>query len=267
MIFLQRTLGRNYKWWYLFVYNIKASTVYRGSAIIWMFVKLIIIYFTILIWQINIESGSKIFEINEIITYYIVGSVVAIGNGVHWNVSDLIKNGKLSKQIIQPSNIMARNIIQDFGWWFFQNSIEIISLCVIALLFSNFIILSSFNLILLYLLCGILGYFVSVFFSYLLGSFAFFLTDVHGILDLQTQTNQFLSGKTIPLSSSKILQPLVFLPFSYTFYHPMQIYLGKYSQAEILQTFVGGIAWCLVLWIFARFIFKAGLKKNEAVGL
>jgi ABC-2 type transport system permease protein len=232
-----------------------------------MFVKLIVIFFTILIWKINIESGSKLYELNEIITYYIMGSIIAISNGVHWNVSDMVKEGTLSKLIIQPSNIMARSIIQDFGWWFFQNCIEIISLCLIALLFSSFVISSNPILVVLYILCGILGYFISVFFSYLLGSFAFFLTDVHGILDLQTQTNQFLSGKTIPLSSTKILQPLTFLPFSFTFYHPMQIYLGKYSQTEVAQTFAGGILWCFVLWIIARLMFKAGLKKNEAVGL
>ena len=267
MTFLQQTLGKNYKWWYLFLYQIKASTVYRGSAVIWMFVKLIIIFFTILIWQINIESGSKLFELNEIITYYVVGSIIAISNGVHWNVSDLVKQGTLSKLIIMPSNIMARNIIQDFGWWFFQNCIEVTSLCIIAILFSKYIIFTSTTLALLYILCGILGYFISVFFSYFLGSFAFFLTDVHGILDLQTQTNQFLSGKTIPLSSTKLLQPLTFLPFAYTFYHPMQIYLGKYSETQIIQTFIGGIIWCILLWILARLVFKAGLKKNEAVGL
>ncbi len=267
MTFLKQTLGKNYKWWYLFLYQIKASTVYRGSAIIWMIVKLIVIFFTILIWQINIESGSRLFELNEIITYYVVGSIIAISNGVHWNVSDLVKLGTLSKFMIMPSNIMARNIIQDFGWWFFQNCIEIGSLGVVAIIFSKYIIFSSPILVFLYILCGVLGYFISVFFSYFLGSFAFFLTDVHGILDLQTQTNQFLSGKTIPLSSAKILQPLALLPFSYTFYHPMQIYLGKYSNIQIIQTFVGGIVWCIVLWILARLVFKAGLKKNEAVGL
>jgi ABC-type uncharacterized transport system permease subunit len=47
----------------------------------------------------------------------------------------------------------------------------------------------------------------------------------------------------------------------------MQIYLGKYSMTEIIYTFFGGIAWCFVLWILARVIFKLGLKKNEAVGL
>jgi ABC-type uncharacterized transport system permease subunit len=47
----------------------------------------------------------------------------------------------------------------------------------------------------------------------------------------------------------------------------MQIYLGKYDPNQILQTFVGGIAWCIVLWVLARLVFKAGLKRNEAVGV
>ena len=69
------------------------------------------------------------------------------------------------------------------------------------------------------------------------------------------------------VSLMRVYSILIYNPFAYTFYHPMQIYLGKYSQVEILQTFVGGIMWCFVLFILARIIFKKGLKHNEAVGL
>jgi ABC-2 type transport system permease protein len=117
------------------------------------------------------------------------------------------------------------------------------------------------------LVCGIIGYFVSILFAFILGCTSFFLTDAHAILDLQYQADYFLSGKAIPLSVVNFLQPIIFLPFAFTFFHPTQIYLGKYSTIEIIYTFLGGITWCFVLWIAARAIFKLGLKKNEAVGL
>jgi ABC-type uncharacterized transport system permease subunit len=47
----------------------------------------------------------------------------------------------------------------------------------------------------------------------------------------------------------------------------MQIYLGKYSPTETLMVVLGGIAWCLVLYFLANFVFKMGLKRNESVGL
>ena len=267
MTVLQSLLGRRYKWLYLLGYQIKASTTYRTSAIIWMIVKLIVIFSTILVWKVNIDNGSKLFEFKEVLTYYIVGSIIALSNGVHWNVSDRIMKGTLSKYLIVPSNVMARYILEDIGWWLFQNTIEVISLILIAIFFAGNIILSTPILILNYIICAIIGYIISIFFSYILGSMAFFLTDAHGILDLQSQSNYFLSGKAIPLNSTPGLKILTILPFSYTFYHPIQIYLGKYNDAQIIYTIGSGIFWAIVLFIAARVIFKFGLKRNEAVGL
>ncbi len=267
MTFLQRTLGRNYKWFYVFQFGFKASVTYRSSAIIWTLLNLLVIFATVLIWWINIDAGSRLFDFKTIFTYYIFGSLIAIGHGVHWNVSEKIKNGTLSQYLITPSNVMFRSILGDFSWWFFQNSIQLLSLCLAAFFGRDYIITSSPSLILLYILCTTIGYLISVFFAYALGSLAFFFTDVHGIMDIQTESKTFLSGKALPLDSVFFLRPLVVLPFAFTFHHPIQIYLGKYDYLQILQTFAGGILWCFVLWVLARWTFKLGLKKNEAVGL
>jgi ABC-2 type transport system permease protein len=162
---------------------------------------------------------------------------------------------------------MAQVIVSDFGWWLIPSIIEIIILLGIALLGWQYVILPSLINFVLYLLVGIIGYFITVFFAYILGSLAFFIVDVQGVLEIQNQVNFIFSGKAIPLDVSAFLKPLIFLPFAFTFYHPMQIYLGKYNFQETLAVFLGGIIWCLVLYFLAKIVFKIGLKKNEAVGL
>jgi ABC-type uncharacterized transport system permease subunit len=47
----------------------------------------------------------------------------------------------------------------------------------------------------------------------------------------------------------------------------MQIYLGKYTASEIWLVIFGSVVWSFILFILARWVFKIGLKKNEAVGL
>ena len=97
---------------------------------------------------------------------------------------------------------------------------------------------------------------------------AFWLTRINGIILNFGFLLAIFSGRNFPLNL--LIESFswnLFNPFAFTFYHPMQIYLGKYSQIEIIQTFVGGIIWCLVLFILARIVFKMGLKRNEAVGL
>ena len=63
------------------------------------------------------------------------------------------------------------------------------------------------------------------------------------------------------------LNTMIWTPFTYLLHHPMQIYLGKYSALETLYVFGGGIVWCVILYYLVKWVFKMGLKRNEAIGL
>lgn len=264
---MQKLLGKNYKWWFLIQYHIKHNTAYRSSTLIWMVGRLLILSSTIFIWWINIQNGSNLIDFKNIFTYYIFGTIIAIGNGVQWNIAGNIKSGGMSTRLLRPSNFMSQIILSDFGWWIFPTFVEIILLLTVAMIGSQFVIFTSLINLVLYILMGIIGYFISVFIAYILGSLAFFIIDVQGVLEIQNQLSFILSGKAMPLTIIAILQPLTYLPFAFTFHHPMQIYLGKYSPLETFYVFAGGISWCIVLYFIAKLVFKIGLKRNEAVGL
>jgi ABC-2 type transport system permease protein len=264
---MQKLLGRNYKWWYIILHHFNKNTAYRTSSIIWMFGRWLILASTIFIWWINIQSGSSLIDFKNIFTYYIFGTMICIGNGVQWNIAGGVKDGGITTKLLRPSNLMLQIILSDFGWWVFPTIVEILSLILISIFGWQFVIFISFTNLLLYLLMGVIGYLISVFIAYILGSLAFFIVDTGGILEIQNQLNFILSGKAIPLSIVAFLQPLTYLPFAFTFHHPMQIYLGKYDFNQTVLVFAGGIAWCVVLYFLAKWIFKLGLKRNEAVGL
>jgi ABC-2 type transport system permease protein len=106
------------------------------------------------------------------------------------------------------------------------------------------------------------------FFNIILGYLAFWFTEVEGFVQSYIAVSVFLAGNVIPLNIIPTVgNYLVFLPFAFTFYHPMQIYLGKYDTNKTIYIFLGGLAWCIVLYFLAKIIFKMGLKRNESVGL
>lgn len=153
---MQKLLVRNYKWWYLIQYQIKHNTAYRSSSLIWMVGRLVILFTTIFIWWINIQGGSNLIEFNTIFTYYIFGSLISLTNGVQWNIAGSIKSGGISTRLLRPGNVMAQIIISDFGWWLFPTGVQILLLCAIALLGSQFIISATIIQIFLYVLMGII---------------------------------------------------------------------------------------------------------------
>ena len=264
---MQKLLGRNYKWWYLFAHGMKLNTAYRLSTLIWMFGSLLTFLVTIFVWWVNIQSGSTLIDFKTIFTYYIFGNIISLQNAVQWNLARSIQNGKISSKLLNPSNFMAQVIIIDCGWNLFPRMVEILLLLLIGSLGAQFIIFASIWNFILYILLGILGYFISIFISYILGCIAFFIVDVDGVMEINNQLSFVLSGKALPISIIPLLFGANFLPFAFTFYHPMQIYLGKYDFNQTLMVFAGGIAWCVVLYFLAKWVFKMGLKKNEAVGL
>ena len=109
--------------------------------------------------------------------------------------------------------------------------------------------------------------FIRSFLQIISSSIAFWTPEFQGVVATSELIAKLLSGALVPIYLLGNFSFIKYLPLSFGFYHPMQIYLGKYSQVEILVTFAGGLAWCLALWILARLVFKAGLKRNEAVGL
>jgi ABC-2 type transport system permease protein len=104
---------------------------------------------------------------------------------------------------------------------------------------------------------------------FVVGLIAFWSVQTTAVDSFYYSLRNFLRGDNIPLwiLATYFGSWVSFTPFAFFIHHPFQIYLGKYSATEIVYTFVGGIGWCIILWLLARIVFKMGLKRNEAVGL
>ena len=267
MTFLRQTLGKNYKWWYQYKTAFKSSTAYRWSNLSWLLGRILVLGFTILLWKINIDAGSNLFTFNQIFTYYIIGSIFFLDNGVHYGVSQHIQNGKISTRMLYPSNTLFMYFVGDIGWHAFADILERILFIIIAVLGHQYLILPTLSNLPVFVILIIFAFVTKVYYHYLLGFLAFFMTDVFGVVDSQERIIGFLSGKVLPLTSAAFLLPLTYLPFAYFYHHPMQVYFGNYTLSQSLTTILTGMLWILFLHLTTIKLWKIGLKRYEAVGL
>jgi len=268
--FLEKLLGRRYKWWYLMIYSLKSSTAYRFSNYAFLTSRLIRLASILIIWTATIQSGAGVFTMQEILTYYILGEIFFFDPGTHYEIGDSILDGSITNTLLKPTPILPYFIINSFGQSLFSKSIRTsirVFLAVITYYLNLFILPNSFSSIFFFLVFFWLSFFILNFFSILTGSLAFWLTSVWGVIDLFQNLKNTFSGSLFPLNIFTWMFGLYFLPFSFTFYHPMQIYLGNYTFNQTLLVFLGGILWCTVLYFLAKWVFKMGLKRNESVGL
>jgi ABC-2 type transport system permease protein len=179
-----------------------------------------------------------------------------------------IAEGKITKYLLKPQDFVQMVITRGFGASLAGAFYNLFSVPLILMFFYQNIVwnFSSMHLLAFFVII-MLSMFIRSFYQIISACVSFVTPEYSGIITTSEVIAKIFSGSMVPLSLLGGWSFLKYSPFAYTFYHPMQIYLGKYSTTEILYTFTGGIVWCFILWILARIIFKLGLKKNEAVGL
>ena len=173
--------------------------------------------------------------------------------------------GDLSRFLLYPSSYIGILLTKIFGFNFLTLVIRLFVLFLSTWLLGvtiNFLgILATLPFI---FITVVIGFLIEV----IVGSFAFFQHSLNkNFIPFYTDLMPFLSGSLIAFTISPILKPFELTPFAYFAHYPMQIYLGKYDAIQTLYVFGGGIAWCVVLYFLARWVFRMGLKRNEAVGL
>ena len=79
---------------------------------------------------------------------------------------------------------------------------------------------------------------------------------------------RFLTGQLIPLSffPGAVQKIFDFLPFSSMIYTPVMIYLGKYTEAELVFVMARQAVWVVLLYFFGSVIWQRVTKRLEVLG-
>ncbi len=260
--FLQKLLGRNYKWWFLMLFYHKRQTTYTFDNLMWILSASLRLFGSIYLWVIFSPSNSK-----EIFTYLFLGNLFLqlTANYTGFALGYDILSGKIANVLLYPQSLIKYHFCRSFGGSWYSSSMYLAVFLVIFVFSWKLLILPSFINLFLSFIFLVLGLIIKFLIEFLIGCLAFWVTQIQNALMAVSEFSSFLSGNFIPL----YFLPLTFqfLPFAWLLHHPMQIYLGKYSPIETFWVFLGGISWCILLYFLAKLVFKMGLKRNESVGL
>jgi ABC-2 type transport system permease protein len=260
---MQKLLGRQYKWWFLGVYTTKQNFNYIWNEIFTSFYRFI--------WLIGVITlGTHQGENQSLVNYILIGSLFfAISEGfMSWQIGEEIKTGHITKLLMYPTNILTNYIVQGLFKCFYVGVSYFPWLILLYIMYRPDIS-ENISRWWVFPVMFFASWFIRLMFDMITSFGSFWIVEFIGLSYLNYNLVGILSGSLFPLDylSSDIYNIVIYTPFAFTFYHPMQIYLGKYDTAQTLLVFAGGIAWCIFLYFLAKFIFKLGLKRNEAVGL
>lgn len=238
---------------------------YQLSTMVWMFGTMIQPLITMMVW-INIfpeQGDSFILYFTSLIVVERLTSAWDV-----WEMDRQIREGTFSYQIVRP--------FHPIHWAIAENMIYK-GLFLVVLLPCWFVLsffVPSLQLDLsasqwgLFLAALLLGAIIRFAFSYMFGLLGFWMTKVTAIYVMFETVSLFISGRIAPFS---LLPPVVqqistFLPYRYMIGFPIEILTGAYNPHILLVGFIGAFIWATLLIGAIAWLWKAGLKKNQAVG-
>lgn len=263
------------KYLYEFRLSLLCSFEYRFNTIVNLFFSNVGIIITLLFWGL-IYAGSgnsniQGFSLSDMVTYFILSSIFRefILSSSGFEVSNIIKSGKLSSYLLKPYNvnlsIYSRGIAGVLTNIFPQILIVLLFLPVLASHMSWRLEVQNVFFVIVFL-------FISAASSHLLWSLlgysAFILEDANSVMWLFAVLFNLVTGAFIPLDffPTWAMRFLQFLPFSSWGYIPVKLYLNMYTLKESFIMLVVHCCWILLLLLFNKFFWKKGTKHYTAVG-
>ena len=264
--FLETVLGKDYKWWYVVKYFYKVDGKYFVNNLLHFLGQTVSIYSAVLIWNYTNSSA-------EIISNLILGVILFVitTNSIYWSLGGSIEHGSIAKSLILPISLLTYNFFITTGFTLRIFIYYAIILCPLFFIIPdklvlNFAPLNIFLLLLLVVVAILIRYFI----AFILGLTSFWTVTIYGQSNLYENMMPLILGVIFPynlITVDWLRTSLQLSPWSFIVYHPMQVYLGKYTWLETLYVFLGGIFWCVILYLLSKLILKLGLKRNESVGL
>lgn len=225
----------------------------------------------IFLWKKIYESSSSNnignFSLREMVVYIILTFTLAkaLSSSVDSEVPYEVREGTIAMELIKPYSYILRHLFADLGRvtvGFFSSIIILLT----SLLFFQYKI-SLINIVFFTLSIAI-AYVITFAINMIISLVSFYTTYVWGVLMFKSMVISFLSGQLIPLTffPDTIGKIIRFLPFSYTSFYPIYIFMGKLNLKEIMNVLAIQLFWAIILIFIMKNLYKKALIKLQVAG-
>lgn len=238
---------------------------------VWMLLEFIPTMYIIFLWQSMNRSGSvSDKQYIFMLVYQIVTLIIARLAASHfesWVVDD-IKNGKMSRPLLQPVPYPVFLFVLEAVWRVFGFVYLIPVLLVVAFVWGNiFVSAIIWQNIGWFAVFIILSYIQRFCISLLIASVGFWVEQAQALSHFKWMLEGVLAGSWLPL----VLYPAwiqkisSFTPLYYWYHVPSQIIMNPdFTNLPLLLG--GSVFWAVILLAISSFVWKKSIRHYSAVG-
>jgi ABC-2 type transport system permease protein len=258
--------------WRMTAMNVMSTIEYRAAFFVYMVNVVATPLISLLVWLTVSEQGVALpYDRGQFVTYYVLLSVVSMLTST-WLapfVAEEIRLGGLSPWLLRPAPYVANLAANNVGEKIVKLPLLLPLAALVALFFRADLRLPADPPgWLLFALALPLAAAVAFLLDFVIGSLAFWMQDVIGLVRLKNLVGAFLAGQLIPLA---LFPPeaagfLEAQPFRYTLSFPLELLTGSLTSAAVARGFAWQIGYCAGLWACYRLLWRYGLRSYSATG-
>lgn len=244
---------------------------YRADALFHALFFWVPIALSLLIWQAVTRAGGQSalggYSLPQMVTYFALTAVIGRGGGEDRRVAAEILGGGVKRYLVQPVDFAALRLALAAGRRLAGMLQVAPGLAVLALLLHRDLVAPTLPAALLFTASLALGIVLDGQILLLLGMTAFWAGET-ALFGIAGWVLSLLNGSRFPLDllPGWAAHLARWLPFPYTVFFPLGIFLGRMSAAAAERAILLQLAWVVALSVTAGVVWRRGVARYEAYG-
>jgi len=258
--------------WRLVVMNLVMTMEYRGAMFVYIISNVTGPLISLLVWLAVSDQGVQLpYDRSQFVTYYLLLSLVSMltASWLAPFVAEQIRLGGISPWLLRPAPYIVHDIANNIGEKLIKLPLLLPLIGLFGLAFHGDVHLPTApGAWLLFALCLPLAATVAFLLDFVVGSLAFWMQDVRGLVRVKELVGAFLAGQFVPLAlfPHALNGALEAQPFRYTISFPVEVLTGTLSATALARGFAWQLGYCLGLWACYRLLWHYGLRGYTASG-
>ncbi len=253
--------------------GVAETVAYRAEFLVWILTTtqplIMLGLWTQVAREAPFTAGAHSYSSADFVAYFLATLIVRqlTGNWVAWQMSEEVRSGAMAMRLLRPIHPFFAYAASHAAALPFRSVIAL-PIAVVLLVSSGASALSTDPLQLALLVPSLaLAWIITFAFLFAIGALAFFLTQTMAIANLYFALFSLFSGYLMPLD---LLGPVAtlaaWLPFRFMLSAPVELLTRSHDHAQLALLLGGQLAWAAIILAAALLLWRAGVKRFEAVG-
>jgi ABC-2 type transport system permease protein len=250
--------------------GVAETVAYRGEFLVWILTTTQPLIMLGLWTSVAREAPFRDYSSPRFVAYFLAILIARqlTGNWVAWQISEEVRSGAMAMRLLRPVHPFFAYAASHAAAIPFRS---IVALPVaIALLISTGASALTTDPVQLALLVPslALAWLATFALLFAIGALAFFLTQTMAIANMYFALFSLFSGYLMPLEllPGPIAAAAAWLPFRFMLSAPVELMTRSHTGRELAALLGGQLAWTAILLALALGLWRAGVKRFEAVG-